>query len=106
MTPDDMAEQTVSALARYGGLEPHAFLTGEGAPAGAPFVLVRPEGTDEVWALRIEGPMDRSTPEGIAAAAVQLGFAVDDRPGRPEFRPCDDCCTPISCEEGEVDRCP
>lgn len=80
-TPDDIAEKVLSALVQHGGLNPHVFLSGGNpdAPEGAPFVLIRPEDSPEqVWAVRIEGPMDPTTPEGIAAASVALGFATDD----------------------------
>jgi len=76
-TPDDIAEKVLSALTREGGMDAHVFLTGEGAPEGAPFVLVRPEDTGQMWAVRIEGPMDPNTPEGMAAASVALGFATE-----------------------------
>ncbi len=76
-TPDEIAALVSGAL--DGSLSPHAFLSsGEGAPEGAPFVLIKPQGSEQMWSLRIEGPFDPSTPEGIAAASVALGFATQD----------------------------
>ncbi|MEW1551478.1 hypothetical protein [Streptomyces tsukubensis] len=75
-TADDIAEKVLNALAEH-GYDARVFLSGEDAPEGAPFVLIRPE-EGQVWCLRIEGPMNPSTPEGIAEAAVALGFATAD----------------------------
>ncbi|MFD9593107.1 hypothetical protein ACFWA9_10155 [Kitasatospora sp. NPDC059973] len=78
-TPDEIAELVSNALTAHGSLTSHAFLSsGEGAPEGTPFVLIKPEGTGQMWCLRIEGPMDPITPEGIAAASVALGFATEN----------------------------
>ncbi|MGO4417480.1 hypothetical protein AB4Z54_01525 [Streptomyces sp. MCAF7] len=77
-TPDDIAEKVLGALVEHGYLDPHAFLSGgDGAPEGAPFILIKPEDSGQMWCLRIEGPMDPSTPDGIAAAAVALGLATE-----------------------------
>lgn len=73
--PDDIAEKVLSALREHGSLNPHAFLSGS-SPTGSPFVLIKPEDTGQMWAIRIEGPWDASSDEGIAESSVALGFAV------------------------------
>ncbi|MGP3637935.1 hypothetical protein ACTU45_32205 [Streptomyces sp. 24-1644] len=78
-TPDDIAEKVLSALREHGGLDPHAFLSGS-SPTGSPFVLIKPEDTGQMWAIRIEGPWDASSDQGIAESSVALGFAVPNPP--------------------------
>ena len=83
-TPDDIAEKVLNALQGH-GLEPYVFLSG--SVEGAPFVLVKPEDTGQLWALRVEGPWDTTTAEGIAESAADLGFATREQQDVTEVQP-------------------
>lgn len=53
-----------------------------------------PDGYSARWIERPSGPPVRVDGPGCTPATVR------------EFRPCDDCTTPFTCEEGGEDRCP
>lgn len=78
MPADDMAEKILSALTAA-GLEAHVVLSGA-SRHGKPFILVRAEGSPEVWTLPVEGPtntVSADSAEGIALLAQSVGLTSD-----------------------------
>jgi hypothetical protein len=80
MTADDIADKVRAAL-RGTDLHPH-LIPSTASRHGVPYLLVSPDGADQVWALRVDGPLSRSAPEDVAAVAERVGLTTP----RPTFR--------------------
>lgn len=78
-TADDIAEHIATAISRHanGSFDPHVFLTNGEQP---PVVVIRPEGTGQMWFLAVKGPVIGETPDDIAQASGIPWMKPDGRP--------------------------